>query len=167
MFFFLLNSLHEVVIWVDVPNVEMTWSIGWRKPHCILGHCLNPSQSISIHLNASECISMHQSLHISPLTASHCPQHPNRLARPPGRDWGGRFPLPSLLLPNLPLSLHHTSRVHSTTSDQSIPTLSELPSLSHFLNFSPTTSQMKLPMGAHINQFFSIHFVTTTISGQL
>ena len=101
-FFSLLNSLHEVVIWVDVPNVEMTWSIGWRKPHCILGHCLNPSQSTSKHPNPSECISMHQSLHISPLTASHCPQHPNRLARPPGRDWGGRFPLPSLLLPNLP-----------------------------------------------------------------
>ena len=115
---------------------------------------LNPPQSISKHPNPSECISMHQSLHISPLTASHCPQHPNRLARPPGRDWGGRFPLPSLLLPNLPLSLHHTSRVHSTTSDQSIPTLSELPSLSHFLNFSPTTSQMKLPMGAHLNHFF-------------
>ena len=143
----------------------MTWSIGWRKPHCILGHCLNPSQSISIHLNASECISMHQSLHISPLTVSHCPQHSNRLARPPGRDWGGRFPLPSLLLPNLPLSLHHTSRVHSTTSDQSIPTLSELPSLSHFLNFSPTTSEMKLPMGTHINQFLAFYFVTATTLG--
>ena len=128
----------------------MTWSIGWRKPHCILGHCLNPSQSIPMRLNASK--PPHFPTHsISLPSASQSPSSP-------AGPWLRR-PLPSSLptSPQLALSLHHTSRVHSTTSDQSIPTLSELPSLSHFLNFSPTTSEMKLPMGTHINQFLAFY----------
>ena len=157
MFFSLFSSVHEVVIWVDVPNVEMTWSIGWRKPHCILGHCLNPSQSTSKHLKASQSIWMHLNASKPPHLPTHSISLPSASQSPssPAGPWLRR-PLPSSLptSPQLALSLHHTSRVHSTTSDQSIPTLSELPSLSHFLNFSPTTSQMKLPMGAQLNHFF-------------
>ena len=102
-FSFLFNSLHEVVIWVDVPNVEMTWSIGWRKLHCILGHCLNPSQSTSKHLKASQSIWMHLNASKPPHLPTHSISLPSASQSPssPAGPWLRR-PLPSLLLPNLP-----------------------------------------------------------------
>ena len=145
-------------MWIDLINWLEEASLHPRPLSQSISKHLNPSQSIWMHLNASK----------PPHLPTHSMSLPSASQSPssPAGPWLRR-PLPSLLLPNLPLSLHQTTRVHSTTSDQSIPTLSELPSLSHFLNFSPTTSQIKLPMGAHINQFFSIHFVTATTSGQL